>query len=119
MLIQYGPSAGKLATIIDVVDQNRILVDGPAAITGVSRHIINLKWVALTDLKVAVARNARQKKLNTEWTKADTLNKWAATAWAKKLAGKKAKSAATDFERFTIKARKQTVAKKVKAAMKA
>lgn len=31
VLINYGPDAGKIATIIDVVDENKALVDGPSA----------------------------------------------------------------------------------------
>ena len=36
-VISYGPDSGKLCTIVDVIDHNRVLVDGPAAITGVHR----------------------------------------------------------------------------------
>ena len=39
-LINYGEEAGKLATIVDVIDNNRVLVDGPE--TGVKRQPINL-----------------------------------------------------------------------------
>ena len=31
VFIQYGPETGKLATIIDIVDQNRVRVCGPAS----------------------------------------------------------------------------------------
>ena len=34
VLINYGEDAGKLGTIVDVVDNGRALVDGPTAITG-------------------------------------------------------------------------------------
>ena len=42
-LITYGPDAGKLCTIVDVIDNNRVLVDGPAPITGVHRHALNIR----------------------------------------------------------------------------
>ncbi|EJK50611.1 hypothetical protein THAOC_30354, partial [Thalassiosira oceanica] len=32
--INYGADAGKIATVIDIVDQNKCLVDGPEEITG-------------------------------------------------------------------------------------
>ena len=60
-LITYGEDSGKLCTIIDVLDNNRVLVDGPKSITGVSRQAINLKRVQLTDLKIGAKHNATQK----------------------------------------------------------
>ena len=70
-LINYGPDLNKLCTIIDVVDQNRVLVDGPTRVTGVSRQILSLKRCALTDFKVKIGRNARQKSLEKAWKNGD------------------------------------------------
>ena len=61
VLITYGPDKDKLATIVDVIDNNRILVDGPLPLTGVHRHAINLKRVQLTDIKIPAKLNATQK----------------------------------------------------------
>ncbi len=58
-LIEYGEDAGKLAAIVDVVDINRVLVDGPT--TGVSRQAINIKRIRLTDIKISAKHNASQK----------------------------------------------------------
>merc|ERR1712000_743287 len=52
-VINYGPDAGKLCVIIDVLDQNRAFIDGPSSITGVQRQAIPFKRLALTDLKRA------------------------------------------------------------------
>jgi hypothetical protein len=38
VLINYGPKLGKLATVIDIVDQNLRLIDGPESVTGVGRR---------------------------------------------------------------------------------
>uniref|UniRef100_A0A3Q2E3K0 60S ribosomal protein L14 n=1 Tax=Cyprinodon variegatus TaxID=28743 RepID=A0A3Q2E3K0_CYPVA len=45
--ISFGPHAGKLVAIIDVIDQNRALVDGPC--TGVKRQAMPFKCMQLTD----------------------------------------------------------------------
>jgi hypothetical protein len=58
-LINYGDEAGKLATIVDVIDNNRVLVDGPE--TGVKRQQINLKRIQLTDIKIPAKLNCSQK----------------------------------------------------------
>uniref|UniRef100_A0A7R9ZBB6 Large ribosomal subunit protein eL14 domain-containing protein n=1 Tax=Pseudictyota dubia TaxID=2749911 RepID=A0A7R9ZBB6_9STRA len=118
VLINYGPEAGKLATIIDIVDQNKCLIDGPEDITGVARQVIPYKRIALTDLTVKIQRSARAKTLKKAWAEGDTLNKWESSSWAKKLAAKKKRATLSDFDRFKVMvARKQKryiVAKKVK-----
>ena len=58
-LINYGEEAGKLCTIVDVIDNNRVLVDGPD--TGVKRQPINLKRIQLTDIKIPAKLNCSQK----------------------------------------------------------
>ena len=61
VLVNYGEEEGKLATIIDVIDNNRVLIDGPAPITGVKRQAMNLKRIQLTDIVVPAKHNASQK----------------------------------------------------------
>ena len=108
VLINYGPETGKLATIIDIVDGNKCLIDGPSEITGVGRQVISYTRIALTDLTVKIQRNARQGTLKKAWAEADTLNKWDSSSWAKKLAAKKRRASLSDFDRFkNMVARKQ------------
>ena len=81
VLINYGEDAGKLGTIVDVVDNGRALVDGPTAITGVTRQIIPFKRLSLTDLKAKIGRGARQKALKKAWTEGDIKAQWDASSW--------------------------------------
>lgn len=115
-LINYGPDEGKLCTIIDVVDQNRCLVDGPFAITGVSRHVINMRRLSLTDYKVKIGLNARAKTLKKAWAAAGVSEKWAASAWAKKRALRSAKAQMNDLDRFKAMLSRKIRAKKVNTA---
>ncbi len=94
------------------------MIDGPENLTGVRRQIINFKWVALTNLKVKVSRNARQKKLSKEWAEAKVQEQWSASSWAKKISAKKAKAATTDFDRFQIKETKQKISAGARKALK-
>ena len=116
-LVSYGPDKGKLCTIIDVIDENRVLVDGPVSITGVQHQPMTIKRLSLTDYKVTVPRNARQKALIAAWEEADVMSKWLATSWAKKLSNKTKRTAMTDFDRFEvmIARKKRTAALKAKA----
>lgn len=117
VLINHGPEKGKLATVIDVVDQNKCLVDGPESITGVSRTVVPFTRIALTDLTVKIQRNARQKTLEAAWKAGDTLATWEASSWAKKLSSKKKRAALNDFDRFKVmvakKQKKEIIEKKL------
>jgi large subunit ribosomal protein L14e len=120
VLVNYGSESGKLATIIDIVDQNKCLIDGPEALTGVSRQVIPFTRIALTDLTVKVQRNARQTTLQKAWEAGETMKTWDASAWAKKLAAKKKRSSLSDFGRFKVmvarKQKKEIIAKKLASA---
>ena len=108
VLVNFGPETGKLATIIDIVDQNKCLIDGPEEITGVSRQVISFTRIALTDFTVKVQRNARNKTLKKAWEEAEIMNKWESSSWAKKLSAKKKRASLSDFGRFkAMVARKQ------------
>jgi large subunit ribosomal protein L14e len=119
VLINYGPDAGKLATIVDIVDSKNVLIDGPQKITGVHRQTILLKRVSLTDFVVAkLPRNSTQKNLVKGWTEQGIKGKWDATAWAKKLAAKKARAEFGDFDRFKLYKAKQELSAAINKALK-
>mmetsp|Transcript_13985 Transcript_13985/g.19110 ORF Transcript_13985/g.19110 Transcript_13985/m.19110 type:complete len:136 (-) Transcript_13985:73-480(-) len=103
VLISFGPDTGKLATIIDVIDAKRVLIDGPQSETGVHRQVISLKRVALTDLVVEnIKRNTKLKSLKSAWTAQEIKKKWSSSAWAKKLAAKAIRKNLGDFDRFKV-----------------
>lgn len=62
-LVNYGPDHGRLCVIVDVVDGNKALVDGPRAVTGVARQIMPFKRLSLTDLKCNIKVNAGDKEV--------------------------------------------------------
>ena len=55
--VAFGPDQGKLIAIVDVIDQNRVLVDGPCS--GVARKAMNLKMLHLTKFVISIAHSAR------------------------------------------------------------
>ena len=119
VLINYGDLAGKLCTVIDVVDQNKALVEGIPGddATDVRRQMIPFKRLSLTDIVVKIPRNARQKTMKAAWAEADVTGKWAASGWGKKLASKAKRAANNDFDRFKLMVARKQRAKAVKAAM--
>ncbi|XP_023564574.1 60S ribosomal protein L14-like, partial [Octodon degus] len=98
--VSFGPHAGKLVAIVDVIDQNRALVDGPC--TRVRRQAMPFKCMQLTDFILKFPHSARQRYVRQAWEKADINKKWAATRWAKKIEARERKAKMTDFDRYKV-----------------
>lgn len=112
VLINYGEEAGKIAAIVDVIDDNRVLVHGPE--TGVRRQEINLKRCMLTDVKVSAKHNVTSKKLKALWKSEGVDAAYSKTGISKKRAAHAARAKATDFDRFNIMLARQARAKACK-----
>merc|ERR1712076_22027 len=97
---QDGAAAGKIAAIVDVIDQNRVLLDGPES--GVPRQEYRIKNLHLTDLKIPVAFSARTRVVRKAWKEGDINAKWSASSWCKRTERKNAREALTDFGRFKV-----------------
>ena len=80
--INFGDDYGKMVTIVDVADENRVLVDAE----DFPRMILPLKRLSLTRMKIPLQRGARTGTLVRAAKKADLSAKWAETPIAKKLA---------------------------------
>ncbi|KAG4406986.1 hypothetical protein JTP64_004370 [Candida tropicalis] len=88
-----------LATIVEIIDQKRALVDGPKF----QRQSIALAKVVLTPIVLPnLPRGAKTATVAKKWAAADIDAKWAASAWAKKLANKERRAQLSDFERFQV-----------------
>jgi large subunit ribosomal protein L14e len=97
----YGPDAGKLATIVEIIDHGRVLVDGPT--TGVERQAVSLKRATLTPILLEkIPRGIKSMSLAKKVQAQDLAGKWNKTAWAKKMAKKAARQSLTDFDRFKL-----------------
>ncbi|KAG5006777.1 hypothetical protein JHK85_025319 [Glycine max] len=57
--INYGKEYGRLVVIVDVIDQNRALVDAPDMV----RSQVNFKRLSLTDIKIDIKRVPKKKDL--------------------------------------------------------
>ncbi|CAE7188463.1 RPL14 [Symbiodinium necroappetens] len=117
-LITFGPCAGKMCTIVDIVDQKRVVVDGPESLTGVRRHMMPVKRLSLTDFRMVLDRGVKEKTLKKALEKGEVLKKWSETAWAKKMKAKEARANMTDFERFKVAKARTARSKAVKKALK-
>ncbi|XP_053560751.1 60S ribosomal protein L14 [Bombina bombina] len=114
--VSFGPHEGKLVAIVDVIDQNRALVDGPCS--GVRRQAMPFKCMQLTDFVIKFPHSARQKYVRRAWEKDNINEKWAASNWAKKIEARQRKAKMTDFDRFKVMKAKKMRNKIIKHEMK-
>ncbi|CAD2106663.1 60S ribosomal protein L14, putative [Plasmodium vinckei] len=83
-LIEYGPYAGKLCFIVDIITITRVIVDG----AGITR--------------VKITANSKTGILRKEAEKSKVLEEFYKSNLGKKMMIKKRRDSATDFERFQI-----------------
>merc|ERR1712095_78857 len=95
-----GADKGKIAAIVDVIDQNRVLLDGPC--TGVSRQAYRIKNLHLTPLVTKFPFSARTKVVRAAWEKDGITKKWEESAWAKRMEMKAKRKGLNDFDRFKL-----------------
>merc|ERR1719183_2985835 len=115
-LFSYGSDVNKLCTIVDIIDEKRVVIDGPT--TGVMRQPMPIKWLNLTDFKCELKRGSKEKALKAALKAIDAVGSFQKSAWGKRLAAKAKKATLTDYERFRLMLAKKTksklVAKKIK-----
>ncbi|KZF20800.1 60S ribosomal protein L14 [Xylona heveae TC161] len=111
VLLTGGQYDGRLATVVEIVDHKRVLVDGPAddAKLAVPRQAIRLSDVVLTPIVIAkLPRAAGTGAVKAAWKKAEVEQKFGQSKWAKGREQKARRAQLTDFERFKVlKLRKQ------------
>merc|ERR1712098_134994 len=109
--VNYGEDLNKLATVVDIIDSGRLLVEGPENLTGVPRKV-------LTGLGVGITRNARQKQLNKAWKDAGIQEKWDKSAYAKTLKRRATRAALNDFDRFKVMLARKSKSQKLAGAVR-
>nr|AFK34740.1 unknown [Lotus japonicus] len=97
-LVNYGKDYGRLVVIVDIIDQNRALIDAP----DMERSQMNLKRLSLTDIKIDIKRVPKKKDLIAAMEAADVKNKWEKSSWGRKLIVRKRRASLNDFDRFKI-----------------
>lgn len=103
--VAYGRNAGKPVVIVDVIDQNRALIDGPCS--KVKRQPIRFKRLRLTKLKLSLDHSAPTKVVEAQWTKNKISEEWKKCFQFQKLLADKRRKDLSDFGRFKVYRLKQ------------
>nr|QIB02616.1 ribosomal protein L14 [Eucryptorrhynchus scrobiculatus] len=112
-VVSDGPNKGKLVSIVDVIDQTRVLVDGPE--TNVPRGQIRLNQLHLTKFRIKYPFTASSKVVRKAWKDGKVLENFENSVWANKIAAKKQRALLTDFDRFKLR-RARTRRNKIRTA---
>ncbi|KAF1997675.1 hypothetical protein P154DRAFT_440526 [Amniculicola lignicola CBS 123094] len=109
VLFASGPYSGKLATIVEIIDHKRVLVDGPSKDAFVPRHSSPLAILSLTPIVIPkLPRAAGNGAVKSLWEEANVEETFNGSSWAKSRAQISKRRQLTDFERFKVmKLRKQ------------
>ncbi|KAH8301273.1 hypothetical protein KR018_010135, partial [Drosophila ironensis] len=96
-----GPLKGRLLAIVDVIDQNRVLVDGP--LTGVPRQEYRLNNLHLTKYRIKFPYTAPTRIVRKAWTESDLKAQWKVSPWSVKAQNICKRSQLNDFDRFKLR----------------
>jgi len=107
-LVHFGDNRGKLAVILDVINENRVVVENQA--DGLERQVIPIKRLTLTRFRVPINRAPRTGVLNKALEKFDLKGKWAKTSTAQKIAINARRAKLNDFDRFRVLVNKRRLA---------
>lgn len=103
--VGYGRNAGKPVAIVDVIDQNRALVDGPCS--KVTRQPIRFKRLRLTKHKLDFDHGAPTRIVKKEWEEKKISEKWAKSFQFTRLRADRRRKDLSDLGRFKVYKLKQ------------
>ena len=111
VLFSTGKYEGKIATIVEIIDHKRVLVDGPASSKDqvVPRHSAALSHLSLTPIVLpGLPRATGNGTVRKLWEQEQVEEKFAASNWSKSRAQFQKRRQLNDFDRFKVmKLRKQ------------
>lgn len=109
--VNYGPLEGKLATIVDIINDKRVLIDGE----GISRQIIPICRLQLTKQVLKIGRGVTSGKLRTTIAKEGVQKKFDDSTLGRSFARQARRQQLTDFERFKALTLRRKLSKLLRA----
>ncbi|KAF1916902.1 ribosomal protein L14-domain-containing protein [Ampelomyces quisqualis] len=109
VLFNEGQYEGRLATVVEIIDHKRVLVDGPSEKAFVPRQEVALAKLSLTPIVIPkLPRASGVGHVAKKWEEHKVQQKFDESTWAKKRAAMQKRRGLNDFERFKVlKMRKQ------------
>ncbi|XP_050098454.1 60S ribosomal protein L14, partial [Anopheles aquasalis] len=96
-----GKYKGRLVCIVNVIDQNRVLIDGPTS--GVPRQQYPVNHLHLTKFRVRFPYTAKTRTVRLALEKSSIKEKFDETIWKERAVAKYKRFHMTDFDRFKLR----------------
>lgn len=96
-----GKYKGRLVAIVNVIDQNRVLIDGPTS--KVPRQQYPVNHLHLTKFRVKFPYTAKTKVVRKTLEAFNLKEKFASTRWQERAVAKAKRCNLTDFDRFKLR----------------
>ena len=112
--INYGSLEGKLATIVDIVNDKRVLIDGE----GIARQVIPIRRLQLTRQVMKVGRGVRTGKLRKAIAKENVQANFNKSKIGQAYIKQARRAELNDFERFKVLVLRRNLGKILRAKAK-
>lgn len=109
--VNYGSEAGKIATIVDILNDKRVLIDGE----NIARQVIPIRRLQLTKQIAGVKRGAKSGKVKAIFKKEKVCQKYADSSIGKSYARQARRESLTDFERHKVLVLRRKLSKLTRA----
>ncbi|XP_038117260.1 60S ribosomal protein L14 [Culex quinquefasciatus] len=96
-----GKYKGRLVAIVNIIDQNRVLIDGP--LSGVPRQQYPVNHLHLTKFRVKFPYTAKTKVVRKALEAFNVKEKFAETRWQERAKAKSKRCNLSDFDRFKLR----------------
>lgn len=107
----YGPQEGKIATIVDILNDKRVLIDGE----NVERQIIPIRRLQLTKQMAGIKRGTRTNKVKAIFKKEKIAQNYADSSIGKSYAAQARRESLNDFERHKVVVLRRKLSKLTRA----
>ena len=102
VLISEGRDTGKIAVIVNVIDQNRVLIDG-GSLTGVERKAWHIKQLRLLYFVVeGIEWRSDSDAVKKAIKEQNIVEKWQSTKFYQRFENTKTRKAMEDFNRYKL-----------------
>jgi len=109
--VNYGPLEGKIATIVDILNSKRVLIDGE----GINRQVIPIARLQLTKQVLQVGRGVRTGKLRSTLSKLNVQKTFDESALGRSYSRQARREQLSDFERFKVLSLRRRLSKLLRA----
>ena len=111
--VNFGPLAGKIGVVVDIINGTRVVIDGPGL--GVARQPITTKRLTLTRYRLSGLKpNEKETILKRKIEAFRLTERFNSNGIGKRIQKQKRRAELTDFDRFKVAVLKKKLSKAIR-----